>query len=70
MPIRTITIAIDIDVSCYEDKSGLSDNALGEAVYDLVEDERKELAMEARIAALQLMEGCSPDSIRMEWAEE
>ena len=61
--------AIDIDVTCYEDKSGLSDKELREAVYDLIETERNELAMEARIAALQLMEGDTPDSIRAEWAE-
>ena len=52
-----------------EDKSGLSDGALGKAVYDLVEDERNELAMEARSVALQLMEGDTPDKIKAEWAE-
>lgn len=67
MPTRTITIAIDIDVTCYQDESGLNDEELRKAVYDLVEDERNELAIEARIAALRLMEGDAPDEIRAEW---
>ncbi len=63
MPTRTITIAIEIDVSCHEDKSGLKSNELAKAVYDLVEDERNGLAMEARVVALRLMEGDSLESI-------
>ena len=52
---RTIVITIEIEVTAWNDLSGLSPDELAARVYDVVLDERNALATEARIAALRLM---------------
>jgi hypothetical protein len=64
--MRTIGISIELDIDDYEDLSGLTDDQFSQQVYDLVEDERNELATAARIIGHKLMEGMTPDQIRME----
>jgi hypothetical protein len=54
---RTIVISVELEVTSWDDVSGLSPDELASRVYDAVLEERNELAIAARIAALRLMNG-------------
>lgn len=54
---RTIVLTIEFDVSCLEDRSGMTEGELAEAVWNAVERERNALVTEAKIAALNLLNG-------------
>ena len=66
----TIKIEVEIELDVFEDRSGLTGDELGQTVCDLVEDERNELAMEARIVAYKLLEGMTKDLVLMDRAED
>jgi hypothetical protein len=57
---RTIVIEIELDVTAWDDRSGLSPDELARRVYDAVEEERNELAGAARAEAIRLMDGGKP----------
>jgi len=67
---RTVVITIEIEINPYEDNSGLLEDEFAQTVYELVKDERNELATEARIAAYKLCDGMTKDLILMERAED
>ena len=60
MAVLKINISIDVDVDYFEKKTKMTDAQIAEMVYECILEERKTLAMEARIAALHLLndEGC------------
>jgi hypothetical protein len=59
--VKTITVNISIDIShSYLDglrNTNLTDDEIAQKVYELVEDERNELAQEARIAIIHILDG-------------
>ena len=61
---RTVHISIAVEVTAYEDRSGMSEKDLASRVYDLVLEQRNELAAAARIAAYELLDGNKPISGR------
>jgi hypothetical protein len=63
MPILKMTISLDINVDYYENKTGKTDQQIIDEVLLCTVEERNILAMEARIAALKLLEGDSVEDI-------
>jgi hypothetical protein len=54
---RKISITIEVEVTAWNDVSGLSETELGERVYAAVINERNDLAAAAHIVALDIMNG-------------
>jgi len=55
--IMDVTIQVSFGVSYLENKSGLSDEELGQKISDLAKEERDALVMEAKICAIKLLAG-------------
>ncbi len=61
MPSIGVSITVDLNISYYENASGISEKDLIAAVTEYVMPERKALAQEIRAATVKLMAGKSLD---------
>ena len=52
-----LKISVDVEVQTFENRTGISLVDLSKQVYEAVEEERKALATEVRIAAIRLLTG-------------
>ena len=55
-------IEIDFDVPYFEDLSGLTEQEIFDRVFEYVREEREELVMQAKAAAIRLLGGDSVDA--------
>lgn len=55
-------IELDFDVPYFEDLSGLTEQEIFDKVFEYVREEREELVMQAKAAAIRLLGGDSIDA--------
>jgi hypothetical protein len=55
--VVTIRISVTIEVPFSDRKTDLSDDEIADKVYEYVVEERNQLAVEAKCAALRLLDG-------------